>query len=150
MSSIAGFFQPNTIYSKENDFCIKTIHDMSKALYHRGPNEQSFYYFSHGALNQNFLLAGYIPGTFPHEVQPVTIKYQGNAYTLLFDGFISNPESIAMELETKQISTKDYSLEKLLLMSFIVEGTDFVKKLRGAFAIAANTDDEVTVWLPAP
>ena len=136
MSSIAGFFQPNTIYSKENEFCIKTIHDMSKALYHRGPNEQSYYYFPHGALNQNFLLAGYIPGTFPHEVQPVTIKHQGNSYTLLFDGFISNPESIAMELETRQISTKDYSLEKLLLMSFIVEGTDFIKKLRGAFAIA--------------
>ena len=136
MSSIAGFFQPNTIYSKENEFCIKTIHDMSKALYHRGPNEQSFYYFPHGALNHNFLQAGLLPGIFPHEVQPVTIKHQGNTYTLLFDGFISNPESIAMELESQQISTKDYTLEKLLLMSFIVEGTDFIKRLRGAFAIA--------------
>lgn len=72
MSSIAGFFQPNTIYSKENEFCIKTIHDMSQALIHRGPDEQSFYYFPQGALNQNFLLAGYIPGTFRHEMQPVT------------------------------------------------------------------------------
>ena len=93
MSSIAGFFQPNTIYSKENEFCIKTIHDMSQALIHRGPDEQSFYYFPQGALNQNFLLAGYIPGTFHHQIQPLTKKYKDNTYTLLVDGFISNPES---------------------------------------------------------
>ena len=87
MSSIAGFFQPNTVYSKENEFCIKTIHDMSQALIHRGPDEQSFYYFPQGAFNQNYLLAGYIPGPFSHKMQPVTLQWQGNSYTLLFDGF---------------------------------------------------------------
>ncbi len=136
MSSIAGFFQPNTIYSKDNEFCIHTIHEMSKTLYHRGPNEQSFYYFPHGAFNQNFLLAGYIPGTFSHEIQPLTLKYKDNSYTILFDGFISNPEDIALELENAEINTQNYSLEKLLLMSFIQKGTDFVKGLRGAFAMA--------------
>ena len=147
MSSIAGFFQPNTTYSKENEFCIKTIHDMSQTLYHRGPDEQSYYYFPHGAFNQNFLLAGYIPGTFPHEIQPVTIKYKDNSYTLLFDGFISNAEEIAMDLETKQLSTRGLSLEALLLMSFIINGTDFVQKLRGAFAIAIYDEGYKVLYL---
>ncbi len=147
MSSIAGFFQPNTIYSKENEFCIKTIHDMSKALIHRGPDEQSYYYFPQGALNQNFLLAGYIPGTFPHQIQPVTLPYRGNTYTLLFDGFISNPEALAMELEIRQISTKEMSLEKLLLFSFLEKGTDFIKEVRGAFALAIYDEGQRKLYL---
>ncbi|MBQ3558564.1 MAG: asparagine synthase (glutamine-hydrolyzing) [Agathobacter sp.] len=147
MSSIAGFFQPNTVYSKENEFCIKTIHDMSQALIHRGPDEQSYYYFPQGALSQNFLLAGYIPGTFPHEIQPVTITYHENTYTLLLDGFISNPEYLAMDLEIRQISTKDMSLEKLLLFSFLTKGVDFVKELRGAFAMAIYDEGERQLYL---
>lgn len=147
MSSIAGFFQPNTIYSKENEFCIKTIHDMSQSLIHRGPDEQSFFYFPQGAFNQNFLLAGYIPGTFSHKMQPVTRNYQDNSYTLLFDGFISNPESIAMDLEVHQIPTQEMSLEELLLFSFLINGTDFIKKLRGAFALGIFDQNKKTMYL---
>lgn len=147
MSSIAGFFQPNTIYPKENEFCIKTIHDMSNTLIHRGPDEQSFYYFPHGALNQNYLLAGYIPGTFPHKMQPLTISYQEHTYTLLFDGFVSNPESLAMELEVERISTKDMSLEELLLFSFCIKGCDFIKSVRGAFALSIYDETGKCLYL---
>lgn len=147
MSSIAGFFQPNTIYSKENEFCIKTIHDMSQALIHRGPDEQSFHYFPQGAFNQNFLLAGYIPGTFRHEMQPVTRTYKDNSYTLLFDGFITNPEEIAMDLEVHQFHTEKMSLEELVLFSFLQHGTDFIKRLRGAFALAVFDQNYRTLYL---
>lgn len=147
MSSIAGFFQPNTIYSKENAFCIKTIHDMSQALIHRGPDEQSYYYFPQGAFNQNFLLAGYIPGTFHHKIQPVTKEYKDNSYTILFDGFISNAEEIAMDLEIHQISTQNMSLEELLLFSFIINGAEFIKNLRGGFAIAILDQGEKKLYL---
>ena len=147
MSSIAGFFQPNTVYSKENEFCIRVIHDMSQALIHRGPDEQSFYYFPQGAFNHNYLLAGYIPGTFPHKMQPITINYQGNTYTLLLDGFISNPEFLAMELEIRQISTKEMSLEELLLYTYITKGVDFIKQIRGAFALAIYNEGEKTLYL---
>ena len=147
MSSIAGFFQPNTIYSKENEFCIKTIHDMSQALIHRGPDEQSYYYFPQGAFSQNFLLAGYIPGTFPHQIQPVTVTYQDNTYTLLFDGFVSNAEALAMELEIRQISTKNMSLEALLLYSYFSKGTDFIKDVRGAFAMAIYNQNKKELYL---
>ena len=147
MSSITGFFQPNTIYSKENEFCIKTIHDMSQALIHRGPDEQSFFYFPQGAFNQNFLLAGYMPGTFHHEMQPITRTYRDNVYTLLFDGFISNPEEIAMDLEVHQFHTNKMSLEELLLFSFFQNGTDFIKKVQGAFAIAIFDQNHKTLYL---
>lgn len=147
MSSIAGFLQPNTVYSKENEFCIRVIHDISQALIHRGPDEQSFYYFPHGAFNHNYLLAGYIPGTFPHKMQPVTINHQGNTYTLLFDGFISNAETLAMELEIRQISTKEMSLEELLLYFYITKGVDFIKQVRGAFALAIYNEGENTLYL---
>ena len=147
MSSIAGFFQPNTTYSKENEFCIRVIHDMSQALIHRGPDEQSFYYFPHGALTQNYLLAGYIPGTFPHKMQPVTIKYKNNSYTMLLDGCIINPEQLAMELEIRQISTKELSLEEVILYSYITQGVDFIKQVRGAFALAIYNEREKILHL---
>lgn len=147
MSSIAGFFQPNTVYSKENEFCIRVIHDMSQALIHRGPDEQSFYYFPQGAFNHNYLLAGYIPGTFPHKMQPITIKHKGNTYTLLLDGFISNPEFLAMELEIRQISTKEMSLEEVLLYSYILKGIDFIQEIRGAFSLAIHDESEKKLHL---
>ena len=147
MSSIAGFFQPHNLFSKENEFCIKTIHNMSKALMHRGPDEQSYYYFPQGAFSQNYLLAGYIPGNFPHHIQPLTRNYQNNTYTLLFDGFISNPETLAIDLELIQVSTKDMSLEELILSSFFHKGTSFIKKVRGAFAIAIYNQNKKVLQL---
>lgn len=147
MSSITGFFQPNITYSKDNEFCIRTIHDMSNALLHRGPDEQSFYYFPQGAFNQNFLLAGYIPSTYPHTLQPTTLTFQGNTYTLLFDGFISNINEIANTLKNENVSIEDMSLEELLLWSFFLHGTDFVKSLRGAFALVLHDEGQKTLYL---
>ena len=118
MSSIAGFFQPNTIYSKENEFRGRIIHKMSNALLHRGPDEQSFYFFPHGAFNHNFLLAGYIPNAFPREIQPLTRTYHENVYTLFFDGFISNIEQIAQNLTDHGDSVSGMSVEEILLFSF--------------------------------
>ena len=147
MSSIAGFFQPNHIFSKENEFCIKTIHNMSKALLHRGPDEQSYHYFPQGAFSHNFLLAGYIPGNFPHHIQPLTLSIQDNRYTILFDGFISNIESLAMELEIHRISTQKMSLEEVLLHSFLMQGSAFIKNVHGAFSIAILDENEKMLYL---
>lgn len=147
MSSIAGFFEPNITYSKENEFCIKTIHDMSKALVHRGPDEQSYVYFPHGAFNQNFLSAGYIPGTFHHQIQPISRVYKDNTYTLLLDGFITNPETLAMDLEIRGIATRKMSLGEVLLFSFFMKGTEFAKELQGAFAMAIFDQGQKTLYL---
>lgn len=147
MSSIAGFFQPNTIYSKENDFCIRTIHNMSKALIHRGPDEQTFHYFPHGAFNHNFLLAGYIPGVFPREIQPITRTYHDHTYTMLFDGFISNIDQIAEDLDCQGDPITGLSIEEILLLSFYRNGTDFIKMLRGAFAMVIYDENHKTLYL---
>uniref|UniRef100_UPI004055A487 asparagine synthase (glutamine-hydrolyzing) n=1 Tax=Agathobacter sp. TaxID=2021311 RepID=UPI004055A487 len=147
MSSIAGFFQPNYIFSQKDDFCIKTIRKMSENLIHRGPDEQSFHLFPHGAFSQNFLLAGYIPGSFPHEVQPATKQFRENNYTILFDGFISNASDIAKSLEERQVYTKGLSLEGLLIDAYIIWGMNFIKKLRGAFALCLYDEKKETLYL---
>lgn len=147
MSSIAGFFQPNAIFSKNNDFCLKTMHAMSERLIHRGPDEQSFYLFPHGAFNQNFLLAGYIPDAFPHEPQPTTKQFQRQNYTILFDGVITNVSDIAKELDEQQVYTKDVSVEHLLLNAYLFWGSDFIKKLRGSFALCLYDEKKETLYL---
>ena len=147
MSSIAGFFQPNTIYSKDNEFCGRIIHKMSDALLHRGPDEQSFYFFPHGAFNHNFLLAGYIPSAFPREIQPLTRMYHEHNYTLFFDGFISNIDQIAENLTAHGDSVLGMSVEEILLLSFVKHGTDFIKELRGGFAMAIYDEHLKTLYL---
>ena len=147
MSSIAGFFQPNAIFSQNNNFCLKTIHAMSERLIHRGPDKQSFYLFPHGAFNQNFLLASYIPDTFFHETQPTTKQFQQQNYTILFDGCITNTTDIAKELEEEQVYTKNISLEHLLLNAYLFWGSDFIKKLRGAFALCLYDGKKETLYL---
>lgn len=147
MSSISGFFYPSYIFPQKNDFCIKTIRKMSEALFHRGPDEQSFHLFPHGAFNQNFLLAGYIPGSFPHEIQPATKHINENSYTIFFDGFLSNASDIAKELEEQQIYTKGLSLEGLCIDAYMVWGADFIKKLHGAFALGLYDKNNNTLYL---
>lgn len=147
MSSIAGFFQPGYIFPQKNDFCIKTIQKMSNALLHRGPDEQSFHLFPHGAFNQNFLLAGYIPGSFPHEIQPATKQIHENSYTIFFDGFISNASELAKALEDKQVYTKGRSLEGLLIDAYMIWGADFAEKLQGAFALGLYDKGKNTLYL---
>jgi asparagine synthase (glutamine-hydrolysing) len=136
MSSIAGFFSPHTDFSKDDHFCKNTIQNMSKALIRRGPDQQEFYLFPHGALGHNALSCAFLHPDIPREAQPVTKTWYENSYTLLYDGYITNLPQLRNQMEQDRIRTRELSQEALLLCAFIKYGPDFVKKLDGAFAMA--------------
>ena len=53
MSAIAGFFHPDFIFKKDDEYVRNAIANMSDALRKRGPDRQEFYYFPHGWLHES-------------------------------------------------------------------------------------------------
>lgn len=135
MSGIAGFFHPDLIFQKDKEQVKTAISDMSDALRMRGPDHQEFYHFPHGCMNHNALACGRIHPQIPCEAQPATKKFNGKNYTLMYDGFISNLPELREELKRARVITDGLTQEELLICAFLQYGTDFVKKLNGAFAI---------------
>ena len=147
MSGIAGFFHPDFIFQKENEQVKNTIENMSLALRRRGPDRQEFYYFPHGCMNHNALACGSIHPQIPCEPQPATRKFNGQNYTIMYDGFIANLPELREELQRARVITDGLSQEELLLCAFLQYGTDFVKKLSGAFAIAIYDERNNRMYL---
>lgn len=147
MSGIAGFFHPDLIFQKENEICKKAITDMSDTLRRRGPDRQEFYHFTHGCMNHNTLACGSIHPQIPTETQPATKKFNGQNYTLMYDGFISNLPELRDELTQARVITKGLTQEELILCAFLQYGTDFVKKLSGAFALAIYDERNNRLYL---
>lgn len=147
MSSIAGFFHPNLIFSKDNEACEQTIQAMSDSLSRRGPDSHKFYVFPHGRFCHNALNCEKYHLDIPSDTQPVTRHFHENVYTLLYDGFISSFPELKTDLEKAFVHTEGLSQEELLLCAFLHYGPDFVKKLSGAFAIAIYDERKNHLYL---
>lgn len=136
MSAIAGFFHPDFIFKKDDEYVRNAIANMSDALRKRGPDRQEFYYFTHGCMNHNALTCSSIHPQIPCEVQPSVKKFNGKNYTLIYDGFISNLPELREDLRKEHVLTDGLTQEELLICAFLQYGSSFVKKLNGAFAMA--------------
>ena len=65
----------------------------------------------------------------------------------MYDGFIANLPELREELQRARVITDGLSQEELLLCAFLQYGTDFVKKLSGAFAIAIYDERNNRMYL---
>lgn len=136
MSSIAGFFNPNHTYTQNSSDRLETIHAMSDALRHRGPDHTGFAFCAQGALNQNELSCSHICLQIPYETQPITKKMHDDTFILLYDGAITNLPELRDSMDRDQVRTEQLTQEELLLCAFLKYGPDFAKKLTGGFSIA--------------
>lgn len=147
MSSIAGFFHPGIVITKENESASRAIAAMSDALHRRGPDASNFHSFPHGRLSFNELSCGHIQPDIPCEPQPAAKKLHNSSYTILYDGFISNLPALRDELSQAHVITEGLTQEELLLCAFIRFGADFAKKLSGGFAIAICDEQKNQICL---
>ena len=110
----------------EQEFVKKGI----KTISHRGPDDQGFYFNDEVALGFTRLsLVDLEMG-----VQPYTTK--DGAYTCLFNGEIYNHNEIREELVAAGVIFDTKSEIEVIAKSYAEYGEDFVKKLRGMFAIS--------------
>lgn len=111
---------------------------MTHALHHRGPDESSVWShesvgFAHTRLSIIDLAASHQP---MHAVD--------GSWTLVFNGEIFNYRDLRRELDYPFTTDGD---TEIILAGLVLQGIDFVKRLRGQFAFAAYAHGSGTLHL---
>lgn len=79
--------------------------------------------------------------------QPMTIKYNGNTYSLIYNGQLYNTEDVRQELLDNGFEFFGYSDTEVLIKSFIHFGYDVVNHLNGIFSFAIWNQNEQELFL---
>lgn len=139
MCSICGivnFKNPN----RQNE---DTVKKMGITMKHRGPDNtdvfsDGFVSFHHNRLSVMDVLNGN---------QPMTIKYEGKTYTIVYNGEIYNTPYLNRELASYGIVPKTTCDTETLLYTYIIFGEKCVEKLNGIFAFAIYDQDERKIFV---
>ena len=110
----------------------QVIINMNQSLSKRGPDECGYYLEDNVLFGHRRLVVIDPDGG----KQPMTFKYMGNTYTILYNGQIYNTEELRNELKGVGFTFEGHSDTEVLLKSYIHFKEDVVKNLNGIFAFA--------------
>lgn len=126
MCGIAGIFALDSSAIPR----AEQVDRMCKAIIHRGPDDQGMRVFAHSALGMRRLsIIDLVSGNQPVHNEERTVW-------VVFNGEIYNYLELRAELERGGDSFYTKSDTEVIVHLYEKFGTDFVKKLRGMFAIA--------------
>lgn len=108
------------------------IIDMNNSLSRRGPDECGYYTENHVLLGHRRLIVIDPDGG----KQPMTYHYQGNTYTMVYNGQLYNTKELREELIQNGFTFDSHSDTEVLLKSYIHFKEDVVHKINGIFAFA--------------
>ena len=117
---------------------IHTIEKITKALTHRGPDEDGYFVSEHANLGHNRLIII----DAENGKQPMTYKYNGNTYTIVYNGQLYNSKEIRNELIENGFEFNGYSDTEVILKAFIHYGTDIFKEFNGIFSFAIWNEEK--------
>ncbi len=132
MCGIAGFYNPDTDYTLQQEKWQHILEEMNKAQKHRGPDDEGTYLsplcgLAHVRLEIIDLLTG---------KQPMVRKEEGRECAIIFNGEIYNMKELKEELLEEGASFCTTSDTEVILTGFMLHGRDYIKRLNGIFAIA--------------
>lgn len=132
MCGIAGFFNPNTDYTKERKKWNAILNGMNRVQKHRGPDGEGTYLssccgFAHVRLKIIDLLTG---------DQPMVRRQGDTEFAIVFNGEIYNMKELKEELLSEGASFKTTSDTEVILAGYMLHGKEFIKKLNGIFSAA--------------
>lgn len=125
MCGIAGI-----VHSQETSVDPEVLRRMNQALFHRGPDDEG--YFVRGPVGLAMRRLSIIDLEGGH--QPIANE-TGDVWTV-FNGEIYNFLELREELIRKGHTFKTHTDTEVIVHLYEEEGEDFVRKLRGMFAIA--------------
>ncbi|MDH4273499.1 MAG: asparagine synthase (glutamine-hydrolyzing) [Gammaproteobacteria bacterium] len=136
MCGIALFFQAN---GKPAD--QKCIARMTRALTHRGPDDESTQLRGPAALGHTRLsIVDIAQGAQP-------MQSEDGRYAIVFNGEIYNFRELRSAMEHSGIRFQNKSDTEVILQLYIHEGPTFVAKLRGMFSFIIHDTESQTVFL---
>lgn len=118
MNNISGFCSFKEDYTKDKEGWIKVLEQMG-----------SSFKFDNSPYNSS---------TLPYMLSPhvcMTNKLSIESYSISLYGELYNAQELKSELLSRGCSFTHESNEEIILLGFISEGPDFIKKLNGAFSI---------------
>ncbi len=116
---------------------------MTKVLSKRGPDEENFYFNEHINLGHRRLTI--LDPENGH--QPMSVTYNENTYTIVYNGQLYNTEDIRKELIEADFSFNGYSDTEVILKAFIHFGSDIVKRFNGIFSFAIWNENKQELFL---
>src|SRR5574344_2500405 len=108
------------------------IFNMNNQLSKRGPDEEGFYYEDNVCLTHKRLIVIDPEGG----KQPMSFSYNGNIYTITYNGQLYNSSDLRKELVDNGFIFNSHSDTEVLLKSFVKWGYKVVNKLNGIFSFA--------------
>ena len=118
-------------YNKKN-YEFLNSNKIFKLLKHRGPDDKGLY-FKKKILAIHTLLK--IQDVSNKSKQPFSIKFKNQKFNIIYNGEIYNKDEIKKKiLTTTQYKFKTDGDTELFLLSFILWGENFIKKIEGMFA----------------
>lgn len=121
----------------------ETIIDMNNSLSNRGPDECGYY------TEENILLAHKrLVVIDPNGgKQPMSYSYQGNTYTIVYNGQIYNAKELREELKQNGFTFEGHSDTEVLLKSYVCFKEEIVHKINGIFAFAIWDTKNQTLFM---
>lgn len=143
MCGIAGFYHPRQHYLEKESYYKTILNNMTKRLNHRGPDEQGIYLNEHiGLAHARLSIIDLVSGG-----QPMLRSFGDRMYVIVYNGELYNTEELKKELQQQGMSFQTTCDTEVLLLGFIANGPDFVKKLNGIFAYAIIDVAENSLYL---
>lgn len=132
MCGIAGFCDPNALYTEEKEKWNAILNQMNQVQKHRGPDDEGTYLrngcgLAHVRLSILDLTTGH---------QPMLRTRQGKSCAIVYNGEIYNMPELKQELIKAGETFETTSDTEVLLAGYLREGPDYVKRLNGVFAFA--------------
>lgn len=139
MCSILGLANFNDTVSLPQNI----VEDMGKKLGHRGPDQHGFYRDSYVCFQHNRLAVIDVE----HGLQPMTARFEGKNYTIVYNGEIYNANELRSELEQLGVSFSTHCDTEVVLYSYIIWGMNCSEKLNGIYAFAVYDEASRSIYL---
>ncbi|MCP5051981.1 MAG: asparagine synthase (glutamine-hydrolyzing) [bacterium] len=123
MCGICGFYQ----HEGEADRRVLTA--MNESIHHRGPDEDGYFFEGHVGMGMRRLCI------IDLETGQQPMHSNSKKHTVTFNGEIYNFMELRKELEGKGFKFRTQCDTEVIINLYEAYGTEFVKKLRGMFAI---------------
>lgn len=130
MCGYSGFCNLNNDISTDNN--IDILKKLTKALTHRGPDEEGYFTNEHINLGHRRLIII----DAENGKQPMSFKYNDNIYTIVYNGQLYNAKDIRENLMAAGLDFNGYSDTEVILKAFAYYGSSIFKELNGIFSFA--------------
>ena len=116
---------------------------MNNSLKKRGPDECGYYTNDNVLLGHRRLVVIDPDGG----KQPMTFKYEGNTYVIVYNGQIYNTKELKETLKQNNITLESYSDTEILLKAYVLYKEDIVNHLNGIFAFAIWDEKNKSIFM---